>query len=114
MISFKEQMQLDNENVFFNTVEFAEICTYIPHATGEEIENVPILFNSGASNSPQSYGTAEPSTCEILQKDIPTPQRFDKIVLNEVTHTVRRKLSSDNGSYKIELDTDQRQNPIKG
>lgn len=104
-MSLKEQMKNDFNSLFLNEDEFGERVTY-------EGTEIIALFNFHSSmeegNIYGNDGRSSRATITISVDDIPNPKQGDKIVRDEVTWEVARKLVSDSISHKLELITDER------
>ena len=83
MVTFKEQMAMDLENVFYNTAEFAEQVIYDDGASQKNIKAV-VDYGGDGENS-----NADHATITVKKSDVPAPvyrQKF--IIAGETWHIV--------------------------
>jgi hypothetical protein len=101
MTSFREQLQLDTENVFFNLDEFAELVEY----KGNKIKAIlTIGYTDARGNLVATDGTSDRAVIEVMVKDAPSPSKKETFKTEQgVVWKFGRLLNSDEHTHQIEL-----------
>jgi len=82
-VTFKDQLQDDLENVFFNSGEFADDATY---TTFEGVSTaIHTIFSSAGDFISVEPGQAMAASFQVMKSEIASPKIHDSIVRNGET-----------------------------
>ncbi len=90
-MTFKDDLENDLNDVFFNENEFAVGAVYIAKEPQQQYA-ISVIIDE--INDPNESGNAISAQAEIWIKtfDIPNPKHLDEVVIDSVTWRVERKL----------------------
>lgn len=107
-MTFKQQLKRDNE-VFFNTDEFAELVTYKTFS-GSSTENVPVVIADKGSSLTE-YGVSDTATIAVRQSDVSLPKNGDYFELGGLVYTVLNREVNDNEIWLLHCETREGRKP---
>ena len=104
-------IESDQDDVFFNTDDFAKTCTYTSFDTGVSVPNIPVILGIGTGLARNEDGAADSDTAFFKISSIALPKRNDYFVCGSTKYTVLQRLQGDSYRWKLFIEADQRQNP---
>ena len=109
-MTLKQQISSDL-SVFFNTDDFADSAVYNSHDGTYSSKSIKIIIDYNADLSKTEFGAADTTQIILQKSEIVDPKIYDTIVFDGVTYTIRQRLSGDNYTWNVAVESDQCQNP---
>jgi len=110
-MTFKTQMAVDVENVFFNNAEFADDGVY-NSADGTIVDKaIKVILDLGADLGGTDYGVADLVSITLKLVDVPRPLIYDTVVINSKTYTLGQRISGGGEVVTMTAEEDARQIP---